>query len=133
MNFKTGRISETFILAPDGSEIRLLQQLGGGGLSECTLRVNQVSQAVRHRTVEEIWFVTQGRGQVWLEEDSVQTVVSMSKGSSITIPLGTAFQFRNTGHEELKIIISTMPPWPGDKEALTVDGKWQAGTVPREK
>ena len=133
MNFKTGRISETFILAPDGSEIRLLQQLGGGGLSECTLRTNQVSQAVRHRTVEEIWFVTQGRGQVWLEEDSVQTVVSMSKGSSITIPLGTAFQIRNTGHEELKIIISTMPPWPGDKEALKVEGKWQAGTVPREK
>ena len=133
MNFKTGRIPETFILAPDGSEIRLLQQLGGGGLSECTLRVNQISQAVRHRTVEEIWFVTQGRGQVWLEEDSVQTVVSISKGSSITIPLGTAFQFRNTGHEKLKIIISTMPPWPGDKEALTVDGKWQAGTVPREK
>ena len=133
MNFKTGKIPETFILAPDGSEIRLLQQLGGGGLSECTLRTNQVSQAVRHRTVEEIWFVTQGRGQVWLEEDSVQTVVSISKGSSITIPLGTAFQFRNTGHAELKIIISTMPPWPGDKEALTVDGKWQAGTVPREK
>ena len=81
MNFKTGRFSETFILAPDGSEIRLLQQLGGGGLSECTLRVNQVSQAVRHRTVEEIWFVTQGQGQVWLEEDSMQTVVSISKGS----------------------------------------------------
>ena len=124
MNFNTGKIPENFILAPDGSEIRLLQQLRGGGLSECTLSINQVSQAVRHRTVEEIWFVTQGHGEVWLKEDAEEAIVSISKGCSITIPLGTAFQFRNTGHEELKIIISTMPPWPGNKEALTVDGRW---------
>ena len=83
-----------------------------------------MSQAVRHRTVEEIWFVTQGHGEVWLKEDAEEAIVSISKGCSITIPLGTAFQFRNMGHEELKIIISTMPPWPGNKEALTVDGRW---------
>ena len=124
MNFETGKIPEDFILAPDGSEIRLLHQLGGGGLSECTLRINQVSQAVRHRTVEEIWFVTQGHGQIWMKENGKEAIVSISKGCSITIPLGTAFQFRNTGHEELKIIIATMPPWPGNEEALIVDGKW---------
>jgi hypothetical protein len=36
-----------------------------------------------------------------------------------------AFQFRNDGSQPLDIIAATMPPWPGDREAYLVDGKWE--------
>lgn len=47
--------SEYDYLAPDGSEIRLLADLEGGGLAHCTLPSGRVSVAQRHKTVEEIW------------------------------------------------------------------------------
>ena len=124
MNFKTGKIADDYIQAPDGSEIRLLHQLNGGGLSECTLQINQISEAVIHKTVEEIWLVTQGQGEIWLKESQEEKIISISEGYTLTIPLGTGFQFRNTGREKLKIIISTMPPWPGNDEALKICGRW---------
>ena len=118
------KLSNNLIIAPDGSEIRLLHELTGGGLSECTLPANRVSLAVAHQTVEEIWLFTSGCGQVWRKLDQVEEVLDVKKGVSLTIPLGTHFQFRNTGSTPLKFIISTMPPWPGDEEAYTVQGKW---------
>ena len=84
----------------------------------------RVSLAVAHRTVEEIWLFTSGYGQVWRKLDQVEEVLDVKKGVSLTIPLGIHFQFRNTGSTPLKFIISTMPPWPGDEEAYTVQGKW---------
>ena len=118
------KLSNNLIIAPDGSEIRLLHELTGGGLSECTLPANRVSLAVAHQTVEEIWLFTSGCGQVWRKLDQVEEVLDVKKGVSLTIPLGIHFQFRNTGSTPLKFIISTMPPWPGDEEAYTVQGKW---------
>ena len=118
------KLSNNLIIAPDGSEIRLLHELTGGGLSECTLPAKRVSLAVAHRTVEEIWLFTSGCGQVWRKLGQVEEVLDVKKGVSLTIPLGTYFQFRNTGSTPLKFIISTMPPWPGKEEAYTVPGKW---------
>lgn len=43
---------------------------------------------------------------------------------ALTIPLGTHFQFRAHGGEPLAVIGVTMPPWPGDAEALRVAGPW---------
>jgi len=122
--FSKNKLSDDFIMAPDGSEIRLLHELTGGGLSECTLPPKKVSLAVAHRTVEEIWLFTNGCGQVWRKLDQVEEVLNVKKGISLTISLGTHFQFRNTGSTPLKFIISTMPPWPGDEEAYTVPAKW---------
>ena len=122
--FETGRIGEKFVSAPDGSEIRLLHELRGGGLAECTLPVGGVSAAVTHRTVEEIWLFTEGEGQVWRRQGERECVVDVSPGVSLTIPLGTQFQFRNTGERPLKFVISTMPPWPGEDEAPRVPDYW---------
>ena len=52
-------------LAPDGSEIRLLAQTSRGSMVHCTLHPGQVSVAVAHRTVDEIWYFLEGSGQVW--------------------------------------------------------------------
>jgi hypothetical protein len=45
--------------------------------------------------------------------------------ASLNIPLGTRFQFRNTGAEPLCFIIATLPPWPGEDEAITQVGHWE--------
>jgi len=45
---------------------------------------------------------------------------------SLNIPLGVAFQFRALGSEPLELVIVTMPPWPGEGEAVRIDGRWQA-------
>ena len=116
-------------LAPDRSEIRLLASGSHGGLAHALLPADGVSIAVVHRTVEEIWYCLAGRGEMWRRFSDRETVDEISLGTSLTIPCGAHFQFRNTGDEPLEILIATMPPWPGANEAVKVPGKWEATHV----
>ena len=128
VGWHTARVGSTYdALAPDGSEIRLLVQVGGGSLVHCALSPGLVTRAVRHRSVEEVWLCLAGQGQVWRHspESGADEVVDFEPGISLSIPAGTHFQFRATGREPLEIAITTMPPWPGEDEAVPVDGKWQ--------
>jgi mannose-6-phosphate isomerase-like protein (cupin superfamily) len=111
-------------MAPDGSEVRILLSLAGGSLAHFRLAAGQVARAVSHRTVEEIWFVTAGSGDIWRSQNGHEQVVGLAPGVSVTIPRGTAFQFRAAPHAALEIVSITMPPWPGDDEAVLVDGPW---------
>jgi len=113
-------------IAPDGSDVRALLQLRGGGLAHFELPTDATSIAVCHRTVEEIWFVLSGRGEMWRKLNQHESVITLEPGVSLTIPLGTYFQFRALGREPLRVIGVTMPPWPGDGEAFEVPGKWAA-------
>ena len=96
-----------------------------GGLCHCTLPVGKTSLAVRHKTVEEIWYFLEGQGQVWRKLDDSEELVDVRQGVSLTIPAETHFQFRNTGTQPLRFVIVTMPPWPGEHEAVRVDEHWQ--------
>ena len=84
-----------------------------------------MSIPVAHRTIEELWYFLEGRGQVWRRLGEQQEVVDVSPGVSLTIPAGEHFQFRCTGAEPLTFVIATMPAWPGDGEAYRVDGYWE--------
>ena len=87
----------------------------------------QTSKAVTHRTVEEIWFVLAGRGEMWrTQKEQPEMIVQVESGMCLTIPLGTHFQFRSFGTEPLSALGITMPPWPGEGEAMMVQGKWEA-------
>jgi mannose-6-phosphate isomerase-like protein (cupin superfamily) len=88
------------------------------------LPAGQVSQAVRHRTVEEIWYVLSGNGEMWQSDGSQEALTALAPGVCLTIPVSVSFQFRSTGTEPLAAVAITMPPWPGDAEADRVDGKW---------
>lgn len=112
------------VLAPDGSEVRILVATNKGSMAHFTLPPGQVSLAVVHRTVEEVWYVLSGQGQMWRKFGDTETIVALTAGFSLTIPLGTHFQFCNTGIEPLKAVGVTMPPWPGMDEAFAVQGKW---------
>ncbi|HLJ69827.1 MAG TPA: cupin domain-containing protein [Roseiarcus sp.] len=117
---------EPSVVAPDGTLGRILLALKGGSLAHFTLPAGATSHAVKHRTVEEIWFFLSGRGEIWRAGDAREEIVPALPGTSLTIPLGTAFQFRALGGEPLVFLAITMPPWPGDDEAFRVDGPWKA-------
>ena len=42
-------------VAPDGSDVRILLGLKGGGMAHFELAPGETSTAVTHRTIEEIW------------------------------------------------------------------------------
>jgi mannose-6-phosphate isomerase-like protein (cupin superfamily) len=126
----TRRAAAPTTVAPDGSDVRVLLGLAGGGMAEFELAAGQVSAAVTHRTVEEIWYVVRGRGEMWRRQDGREEIVALDAGVCLTIPLGTHFQFRAQGAEPLTVLGVTMPPWPGADEAIVVNGPW-APTVPR--
>lgn len=124
--FESNRVKVEYdLLAPDSSEIRLLHSLSGASVVHCALPVGRVSIPVRHRTVEEVWYFLAGEGQVWRKQGEHELVLDARSGVSLTIPRGTAFQFRNTGAVPLEFIIATTPPWPGENEAVALAaGQW---------
>ena len=112
--------------APDGSRVQVLLRLQGGSMATFTLQPGQVSAAVTHRTVEELWYVVSGRGRMWRRDATREQVVDLEAGLCLSVPLGTAFQFRCEGDVPLVAVAVTMPPWPGESEAVWVDGAWDA-------
>ena len=111
-------------LAPDGSEIRLLLDMKGGGLCHCTLPPSGISTAKHHKSVEEIWYFIGGKGRVWRKQGDKEKVVNVEPGVCVTIPPNTHFQFRNDGDVNLTFVIVTMPPWPGKEEAVDSPNYW---------
>jgi mannose-6-phosphate isomerase-like protein (cupin superfamily) len=127
MTFDTKRVSrEPGARAPDGSEVRILCRVGRGGMAHFTLPPMAVSRAVAHQTVEEVWFFISRLGRMWRRLGGREEIVEVGPGTSISIPVGTHFQFRSDGYEPLAAVGCTMPPWPGEDEAYAVDGPWQA-------
>ena len=111
-------------VAPDGSDVRVLLGLPSGSMAHFELGAGKVTQAVTHRTVEEIWFVVSGLGEMWRKQGEREETVVLQPGVCLTIPVGTHFQFRASGSESVAAIGITMPPWPGEHEAVSVTGPW---------
>ena len=139
MNEETADLEEGFVtrhlperhdvLAPDNSEIRVLAATERGSMAHGTLAPGQVSLAVTHVTVDELWYVTEGRGQVWRKQGDREEVVDVVPGTALTIPLGAHFQFRTVGDAPLRFVMCTMPPWPGAHEAVRVPDHWPVPTT----
>src|SRR5437870_9606094 len=112
MAWQTRRMAAAHdVLAPDGSEIRLLVRVSGGSLVHCTLQPGELTRAVRHRTVEEMWFCVSGGGQVWRRaavhderQREIEEIVDVEPGVALSIPVGVAFQFRASGPRPLELV-----------------------------
>lgn len=123
-----GRRSDDAIIAPDGSAVRLLltQEHGATRCSvvEVAIPAGAVSRPVRHRTVEEVWYVVDGEGEVWRcppdALPSAVAAVSVAPGDALTIPTSWAFQFKAGSSAGLRFICVTIPAWPGMDEAEEV-------------
>lgn len=112
------------VMAPDGSEVRLLAVSARGSMAHFSLPKGAVSKAVAHRDVEELWYVVAGRGRMWRKAGAREDIVELTPGLSLSIPAGTSFQFRCDGEVPLQAVGVTMPPWPGMDEAFSVAGIW---------
>ncbi|WOO31805.1 cupin domain-containing protein [Diaphorobacter limosus] len=119
------------VLAPDGSEVRILlafeQQ---GSMAHFRLPAGAVAKAVVHASVQELWYVLEGRGQMWRRqgegEHAREEVLALEPGLCLSIPVGTRFQFRAALDAPLSAVAITLPPWPGADEAQFVQGPWVA-------
>jgi mannose-6-phosphate isomerase-like protein (cupin superfamily) len=118
--------AEPTVTAPDGSDVRVLLSLSGGSMAHFHLAAGQVAKAVVHRTVEEIWYVLSGSGQMWRKSAEREEIVALEPGLCITIPVATQFQFRASSSEGIAALAVTMPPWPGADEAVFVQGPWES-------
>jgi mannose-6-phosphate isomerase-like protein (cupin superfamily) len=110
--------------SPAGADIRYLVDGEKGNMIHSTVPPFQTNRATVHATVNEFWFVLEGRGEIWRDDGVHTAITELVPGISIDIPVGTAFQYRNVSDRELKFICIAMPPWPGDAEATYVDGIW---------
>jgi mannose-6-phosphate isomerase-like protein (cupin superfamily) len=118
------------VVAPDGSDVRILLRRPGGSMAHFELAAGQTSGAVAHRTVDEIWYVLTGRGQMWRRQQDREETAELEPGTCLSIPVGTHFQFRASAGGPLAVVAVTMPPWPGEDEAVEVPGAWQRGAWP---
>ena len=118
--------AEPDTIAPDGSEVRVLPALESGSAAHFRLAPGAVSRAGRHRTVAEIWYILCGRGEMWRSDGEREEIAALAPGYCLTIPLGTAFQFRATGDRPLEAFAVTMPPWPAEAgdEWVEVPPRW---------
>jgi mannose-6-phosphate isomerase-like protein (cupin superfamily) len=109
-------------VAPDGSDVRVLLRLARGSMAHFELAAGRTSRAVAHRTVDEIWYVVSGQGEMWRRQADQEQTVPLEPGTCLSIPAGTHFQFRATEEGPLTAVAVTIPPWPGDDEAYQVPG-----------
>jgi mannose-6-phosphate isomerase-like protein (cupin superfamily) len=124
-NLPSASVAEApVVIAPDGSIVRILCTGSRGSMASFALPPGGIARAVAHRSVEEIWYVLSGRGQMWRRLGAEEDVLHLEAGWSLTIPAGTNFQFRCLGAEPLVAVAVTMPPWPGAQEAYDVPGPW---------
>ena len=117
------------VIATDGSEIRLLvdARLGAekSSLVEVILGPGEVTRPVRHRTVEEVWYVMEGVGAVWRCPPNADperiSAADVKPGDALVIPTGWSFQFSAGSDGPLRFLCHTTPPWPGKDEAVPVE------------
>jgi mannose-6-phosphate isomerase-like protein (cupin superfamily) len=110
--------------SPAGADIRFLVAGPTGNMIHSTVPPRQVNRATVHATVSEIWYVLAGHGEIWRDNGIESGVTQLVPGTSVDIPVGTAFQYRNVADVDLAFICVSMPPWPGDAEATHVEGPW---------
>jgi mannose-6-phosphate isomerase-like protein (cupin superfamily) len=91
-------------------------------MAHFALEPGKTSMPVVHATVDELWSVIAGRGELWRRCQGQEIIVTLEKGVCVSIPSGVAFQFKSVGDEPLEIIAVTLPPWPGADEASSVSG-----------
>lgn len=112
--------------SPAGADIRFLVSGKTGNMIHSTVPPHQINRATIHATVDEFWYILEGHGEIWRDNGTESSITALVTGTSIHIPAGTAFQYRNISITDLKFICIAMPPWPGESEATFVEGFWAA-------
>lgn len=113
--------------APDGSNVRPLLRFPAGSMARFEFAAGQVSEAVRHAEVDELWYVIDGSGEMWRKQDQTSSIEPLEPGTCVSIPRHAAFQCR-AGGAGMIVIAVTLPAWSGDSNAIAAEGPWEATT-----
>jgi mannose-6-phosphate isomerase-like protein (cupin superfamily) len=97
------------ILSPRNSSIR------NQSLAEARLVPGKKTEEHYHKQSEEIYYVLQGQGKMWIENESnnIQT------GDGIVILPGKKHQVENTGPEDLVFLCCCAPTYTHEDTVLT--------------
>ena len=77
---------EPEVRAPDGSDVRVLLRLSRGSMAHFELGAGRVSRAVAHHHVEELWYILNGRGEMWRRLGAREETVALTPGTCLSIP-----------------------------------------------
>jgi hypothetical protein len=74
--------------SPAGADIRFVIACEAGNMIHSTVPPQQVNRATMHATVSELWFVLEGRGEIWRDDGDESCVTALVPGTSVDIPVG---------------------------------------------
>lgn len=83
-------------------------------LAEAVVPIGKTTRMHFHRTTEEIYHITDGRGLMTLGEERF----TVAKGDTIRIAPGTKHCIKNTGQSELSILCSCVPAYSHEDTVL---------------
>jgi len=86
-------------------------------LAEATVPVGGRTIAHYHRTTEELYFFTAGRGRMTLADEERE----VTAGDCVVIPPGQVHQLVNTGDEPLVLLCSCSPAYSHEDTVLVED------------
>ena len=103
----------------DGSIIRELihpnhMKVKNISLAEAVVKPNEETFLHIHKTSEEIYHITEGKGIMQLGDETFE----VKKGDSILIPPNTPHKIKNISEEELKILCICSPPYSHEDTEL---------------
>jgi mannose-6-phosphate isomerase-like protein (cupin superfamily) len=106
-------------ITKDGSIIRELvhpnhTKAKNVSLAEAIVKPNEETFLHIHKTSEEIYHITNGKGIMRLGDKTFE----VKKGDSIFIPPNTPHKIKNTSEEELKILCICSPPYSHEDTTL---------------
>jgi len=114
MIYNNRKNSEPYVTR-DGSLIRELMHPSlhanrSQSLAEAIVAPGQQTAMHRHLQSEEIYYIQQGTGTMYVGDESRDVVV----GDSIAIPAGTFHSILNTGQDNLVVLCACSPPYAHD-------------------
>lgn len=106
----------------DGSTIRELAgpvslATANQSLAEATVPAGGATTEHFHRTSEELYYVTRGRGRIRIDGEERPLRV----GDCVVIPPGARHKLLNDGDEELAILCCCAPPY-SDADTVLIEG-----------
>jgi mannose-6-phosphate isomerase-like protein (cupin superfamily) len=107
----------------DGSEIRELlahrnSMIRNQSLAEARLAPGASTQEHYHPKAEEIYYITQGCGQLRIEGE----LRDVKEGDAIAIPPGRKHKLWNTGKETLRLLCCCAPGYEHSDTVMTEGG-----------
>jgi mannose-6-phosphate isomerase-like protein (cupin superfamily) len=89
--------------SPAGADIRFVMDGETGNMIHSNVPPHQVNRATVHASVSEFWYVLGGHGEIWRDDGLESRVDVLASGTSVDIPVGAAFQYRNVADEETRV------------------------------